>query len=224
MPENDSATTKKVRLALQAVLDAMKPYPIYDPSTMPREAKRMAFLKEYMFEDFTGCVVMEAESVGFALDESWIIQNHIPGFTGAGYLRALRAQPEKPEKGLISFNMNISSEGRWLFDVRHRHDHTNLNRQNGFWMKISDGPWKAYYSANNDKANGWEFGVTDSQSTKTSTYFVAGANRIQIAPMSDNFKLDRIVAYRENRARCAKDIATPQVGYHPWFDAAHFAE
>ncbi|WP_158968488.1 sulfatase-like hydrolase/transferase [Paraglaciecola sp. L3A3] len=224
MPEDDTRKTKKVRKALQFVLDSMKTYEIYDPKTMPREAKRFEFLKHYMFEDFTGCVVMEAESVGFDLDESWIIQNLIPGFTGAGYLRSLREQTDKPEKGIISFNMNISSAGQWFVDVRHRHDNADLNKQNSFWMKIGSGPWEIYSSANNTKSTGWEFAISQDQSTIISTQFVAGANRVQIAPLSDNFKLDRVVAYRENRENCAKDIATPQVGFHPWFDAAHFSE
>jgi arylsulfatase A-like enzyme len=224
MPEDDTRKTKKVRKALQAVLDKHKDYALYDPKTMPREAKRQEFLKYFMFEDFSGCMVMEAESVGRPLDESWIAQNLIPGYTGAGYIRSLRDQTDKPEKGIIAFNMNTSSEGKWFFDVRHRHDHADVTKQNGFWMKIGTGPWKVYNSANNNKVNGWEFGIRQENSTVVSTKFKAGANQIKIAPMSDNFKLDRVVAYRENRQGCAKDIGTPQVGYHPWFDAAHFAE
>ncbi len=222
MPEKDSASTNAVRVKLQAVLDSMKPYPMYDPKDVPRAAAELIYKEKFLFDDFTACIVMEAEEVAYPRDESWLKQNKIPGFTGTGYIRALRDQLESPEKGKMRFGLNIASPGKWLIDIRHRHDHHDLNRENGFWMKIGDGDWKAYRSKTNTIATGWEFGIQDKMSTPDKTVisaeFRAGKQYVWIAPMYENFKIDRIVAYRSHREACAKDINTPQAGYHPWFN------
>ena len=151
MPEMDPEPAADARQALQVVLDSMRPYPIYDPGVMPRPNIAMQLYQSYSFEDNTGYVVMEAETVPIPDDESWRFENAIPGFTGVGYVRALRDQLDKPERGFLSFDANISTTGDWTIQVRHRHDHASVKKQNGFWMKIDDAEWVAYRSAENDK-------------------------------------------------------------------------
>ena len=219
MPDGDNDVTAAVREVLQPVLDVMKPYPIYDPQEMPRPNLHQELFANHSFEDWSGYVVMEAESVPVPRDESWIFESAIPGFTGTGYLRALRDQPDDREKGVLSFDINLATGGDWTFDVRHRHDHADADLQNGFWMKIDDGSWRAYESKQTEGRIGWEWGFGNAEQdgkTQMTVPLEPGVHRISIAPRHDNFKIDRIVAYRSHRESRAMNLATPQSRYHPW--------
>ena len=221
MPEKDSFTERKVRRKLQNVLDSMKPYTMFDPATMFRPKPEIDLYKKYSFEDWTGCIVMEAETIEYPRDESWVYENLIPGHTGRGYLRSLRDQIEKPEKGIVTYTMNISSPGDWVINVRHRHDHPDTKIQNGFWMKIDDGEWKAYRSAKNSKAAGWEWNIKEDikgAETPVTVDLDYRMRKIHIAPMYDNFKIARVVAYRPFREKCALNKNSPEVRFHPWFN------
>ncbi|MFC3121298.1 sulfatase-like hydrolase/transferase [Agaribacter flavus] len=220
LPEYDSAASYAARVKLQKVLDSMLPYQIFDPDAVPREDTWLSYQQGFSFDDNSACIVMEAESVAYPRDESWIAQNSISGHTGSGYIRALREQHEQPTKGIMTFVLNIATPGEWIIDVRHRHDHYDSAKENGFWMKIGDQAWKAYHSDQSEKAKGWEFGIHEHNkpSLPVSAHLNMSAQKIQIAPMFEHFKLDRIVAYRSHRTDCAYNLSTPQAKFHPWFD------
>jgi hypothetical protein len=104
----DDPETRTQRETLQHVLDSMKPYPMFDPTTVPRRDPNKHF-DGYRFQDDGGYVVIEAEDLPTPRDESWLAERHAPDYLGSGYLRSLRD---------CSLPMSTSpDDGRLLFVV-----------------------------------------------------------------------------------------------------------
>ncbi|MEM9018590.1 MAG: sulfatase-like hydrolase/transferase, partial [Verrucomicrobiota bacterium] len=217
LPESDSGETAKARRALQEVLDSMKPYPIYDPSEMPRPNKMAEALDSFSFQEVAGVVVMEAERVGIPSDGSWLRENLIGGHRGGGYVRALRDQDEKPEKGILKFDVNLKTAGEWILRVRHRHDHAGPSEQDEFWVRANGGDWIPTRSADSETARGWEWDDGSSRQGKALAWkFGEGIQRIEIAPRHDQVKIDRLVLYQAHRESRALDKKAPESPFHPW--------
>ena len=127
--DRDDEEVHEQRRELQGVLDSMKPYPIFDPSSVPRRDPN-EHLQGYRFQDDGGYVVIEAEDLPIPRDESWLAERHVPRYLGRGYLRALRDQTEPPEKGRTLVAATIDVAGPWKVAVRCRSDHASGKKEN----------------------------------------------------------------------------------------------
>ena len=217
---SDNGEQRAGRQALQKVLDSMKPYPMFDPSTVPRPDPSDRFAR-HQFQDQGGYVVVEAEQLPIPRDESWRSERAIPGYAGIGYLRALRDQRETPTKGTTHVSTSIDVAGRWKVAVRCRTDHPSSAAENKFWIKAADGPWLIAQIPEGSRAGTWRWVesvfVPQSPAMRPAEFeFRERGNSLWIAPYSANLKIDRIVLYQPDQQEKAIDLATPMSEYHPW--------
>jgi len=232
LPAQDTPESAGARVQLQSVLDSMKPYPIFDPDTMRRPEEEAGAREGLRFRDRFGVVVAEAESAPAPPDESWRVESAIPGFTGPGYVRALRDQADGVEKGAIPFRTNLNSSGSWRLGVRSRRDHPAEAREDDFWLRVDDGPWMACRLPPGRPVGVWDWPTTVDRpgssaialsELKLDFHLRSGEGSygkntpvIWIAPRSANVKIDRVVLYQADREARALDPATPQSDYDPW--------
>ncbi|TWT35002.1 Arylsulfatase [Thalassoglobus neptunius] len=217
---DDSPEEREARVELQEVLDSMRPYPMFDPSRVPRPDPSEVFHR-YQFQDQGGLIVVEAEMIPVQRDESWAMEKALPEATGFGYLRALRSQQESPESGITRVSLNANVEGEWQAAVRVRSDHPQPERENTFWIKVADGPWMVGALSKNIAPGEWgwvdEFSPIDQPEELVNQWrFEELANDVWIAPRSPNLKIDRLVFFQDDRKDMAKKLTLPVSDFHPW--------
>ena len=219
MLASDDPSARRSRRKLQAVLDKMKPYPIFDPSVMPR-ANPTDSVRNNEFHDQGGFIVAESELLPTPRDESWLVENTIGGYTGTGYLRAIRDQPESPKKGITAVHFNAHTENTWMLAVHCRSDHWNGAHEREYWVKVNDGDWMIG-QIGADRASGqwlWtsRFIDTAGKTITADFHFNEKRNTVLIAPKTANFKIDRIVAFESDQQKKATSTSTPVSPFHPW--------
>lgn len=209
---DDSAEERLGRRELQRVLDAAKPYPMFDPQVVPRPDPNAPY-SQHAFQDRGGYVVIEAEQIPFGRDESWLIENHAPQYTGIGYLRSIREQQRPPEKGVAKLAVHIDTAGPWKLAVRCRSDHVSGRQENKFWIRQEQGPWLQAELPRGAKPGSWTWARL-SQPSEFQLH--ERHNEFFVAPLSQNIKIDRIVLYQSDRELAALDIHTSASAFHPW--------
>jgi arylsulfatase A-like enzyme len=215
----DDGVAGKARLRLQHVLDSMKPYPHFDPDTVPRPNPRAAS-QDFRFQDQGGYVVMEAEQLPFPRDESWWGEAKLPGYRGLGYLRGLRDQASVPQLGQTHVGVIVDNAGPWRVAVRCRSDHPSA-RERTFWFKAGQREWSLVGLPEEIKPGQWVWldplsGSSPPGQVGSTIQLQERGNDFWIAPATANFKIDRIVVYEHDRATRALDLQTPVSDYHPW--------
>lgn len=217
---DDNDESREARIQLQAVLDAMKPYPVFDPDEMPRPNPTDA-IENNEFHDMGGYAVVETEMTATPRDESWRAETTIPRYTGLGFLRALRDQTDAPRIGATPIHINIGTAGKWNFSFRCRSDHISDKQEREFWVKVGEGKW-LIGRLNSDQSPGqwhWTNQLIDPDTNRIVPprfKFVEKRNDVWIAPRSMNLKIDRISVYEDDRERKATDLSTPVSPFHPW--------
>ena len=217
---DDDDESREARILLQHVLDSMKPFPMFDPDEMPRPNPTDP-IENNEFHDMSGYAVAEAEMAPTPRDESWRAENSVPGYTGLGYLRALRDQLDPPEKGRTPIHINIGTAGPWNIAFRCRSDHWLPNREREFWVKLGDGPWLIGRLGEDHKAAVWHW-IDDLIDPATDRRipsrfeFSEKRNNVWIAPRTMNLKIDRVVVYEDDQRAKATDLLTPVSPFHPW--------
>ena len=217
---HDTDESRAARIKLQRVLDSMKPYPVFDPSVMPRPNPNEAF-ENNEFHDQGGYVVAEAEMLPTPRDESWLMENSLSGYLGTGYLRGIRDQLQTPTKGVTTMHANALTNDEWTIAVRVRSDHHDSSRERTFWIQVGDGPWLIGVLPAEAETGAWVWAsyfvdVKTSALVPPTFHFLEKRNDIRIAPRDANVKIDRVVAYESDRERQAKDVRTPVSPHHPW--------
>ena len=228
----DTKLSSNARKSLQRVLDSMKPYSLFDPDEMPRDDPVADPLKDHLFQDQGGYLVIEPETVPFSGDESWHAESGIPGYTGVGYLRSLRDQPKAVEQGALPFRTKLSSQGKWSLTIRHRKDHSSGELENDFWLRVDNGPWMSCRSGKSLPVGEWGWDVTidhpdfgnkpldevafEFQRRNDASPYGRNNPTIWIAPRSANIKIDRLVLYQPDRKAHALNLSTSQSEFHPW--------
>lgn len=207
------------RAALQRVLDGMKPYPMFDPASVPRPDPSEPYLR-HQFQDQGGYVIVEAEQLPFPRDESWRAENTIPKYRGTGYLRAIRDQTVPPKSGITQIYLSIDAADLWNVAIRCRSDHVG-GKENQVWLKAGDGPWMIAHVKQGSQAGSWSWidrVVPPNASTSEPARFKfrERGNKLWIAPCSQNLKIDRIVCYQDDRRQRALNLDTPSSEFHPW--------
>lgn len=217
MPEDDDQPMRAARRSLQAVLDGMKPYKLFDPAEMPRPNPALDLFARNAFVETFGRVVMEAETVPFLADESWHEENFVPGFSGRGYVRSLRDQPDAPTKGILRFPFQTVGEGKWLMSIRHRFDHADPEAKGSVWVRLNGGKWRAYETTAGAPHSGWRWPLAGEAGLMEAPFDLArGDYVLEVAPRSDNLKLDKIILYREDRDGEMVKKELPESEYTPW--------
>jgi len=218
--DQDDVEARAARTQLQDVLDSMKPFPIFDPQEMPRP-NPSDHTANYEFHDVGGYVVVETEMLPTPRDESWRSENELLGYTGIGYLRALRDQSVPAICGTTPIHINVVTAGTWNLRFRCRTDHSTDDRENDFWLKVGDGKWLRAKLSSQHPPGQWHWTgelidpETD-QVVEPRFSFDEKRNDIWIAPRSANLKIDRVVAYEDDREKIATDTNTPVSPFHPW--------
>ncbi len=217
--DGDNDASRAARIKLQTVLDAMKPYPMFDPAVMPRPNPSDA-VGNNEFHDQGGYIVAEAEMLPTPRDESWLAETHLRNYTGTGYLRAIRDQQTEPTKGLTPVHFNANTAGPWTLSFRCRSDHPGGDSEREFWVKVGDGSWLIGRLSNTSPGTwNWMSDLREpNRDAKISPtfHFHEKRNDVWIAPRTANLKIDRIVAFEADRAATARDLKTPVSPFHPW--------
>lgn len=217
---DDNKDQRAARTRLQTVLDSMKPYPLFNPDEVPRP-EPTAHMKDFFYQDQGGFIVIEAETLPFPRDESWRTETHLPGYTGLGYVRALRDQIDSPELGATRLATIVDAAGTWNMAIRCRTDHVS-DSENQVWVRLEDeGPWMIGETPAGSAPGKWQW-IEQLRPAEKSDYAPARfqlaerGNILWIAPRSQNIKIDRIVLYQEDQKEKAMDLKTPISDYHPW--------
>jgi arylsulfatase A-like enzyme len=221
LPKADTPELAAARRQLQQVLDSMKPFPMFSPEDVPWKDPVFELFKNHSFRDSQGTVIIEAETIPLPRDESWRFDSAIPGFTGTGYLIALRDSPCAPVSGVLSIPVVLNTTGKWNLAVRTRKDHPDGQLENDCWLRLDNGPWKTV--ANMQSIGEWSWttaaGNPEQESAGRSSLtfdLQEGKHTLWIAPRSRSFKVDRLVFYQEDRTARALDPVTPQSDFHSW--------
>ena len=231
---DDDTEARQGRIRLQGVLDSMKPFPHFDPSTVPRPNPSDPW-KDSRFQDQGGFVVIEAEQLPIPRDESWWAEATVTGYRGLGYLRSLRDQSlrdqplgdqpvgdrsSSPAVGQTHIGVIVDNSGPWRVAVRCRSDHPNGGERT-FLFKANEGQWFSAKIPDNAKAGQWVWvdplraASVAGQAGGTIDLRERG-NDFWIAPATANLKIDRIVIYQEDEAARALDPQTQVSEFHPW--------
>ncbi len=206
--EDDEPARARPRLRLQSVLDSMKPFPLFDPSTVPRPNPSDAW-KDSRFQDQGGYVVIEAEQLPIPRDESWCGEANVTGYRGLGYLRSLRDQTihdggSSSVTGQTHVGVIVDNAGPWRIAVRCRSDHA-AGSERMLWFKADGGDWLAVSIPQEVEPGNWTWvdplssGSSAAQAAQTVALPERG-NDFWIAPGSANLKIDRIVIYQEDES------------------------
>lgn len=219
---DDSGQSRQARSKLQAVLDSMKPYPLFDPAEVPRPDPHRWFA-DYEFHDQGGLVVAEAELLPTPRDESWLNETELGNYTGTGYLRALRDQTEPIAHGQTRVAINAANAGPWHVAIRCRSDHASGEAENAFWLRLEDGEWIEcrLESDAKQRAGTWQWVTVGSKTTADrhtplNFDFQEKRNNLWVAPKTANLKIDRIVCYQADQQAKAFQLSTPVSPFHPW--------
>lgn len=146
-----------------------------------------------------GVVVIEAENMQNYNEStsSWKVYTTVPGYTGTSALRATKGntynaaftrnytQITDPTAKLTYFFM-VDSDGDYIINVRNRHE--LLDGDNDVWISVNESQWKKQY----DHTEG-EYSYDESD---YSYNLARGLNKVEFAPRSNNFCLDRIVVHK----------------------------
>ena len=216
MPASDTPAERDARLALQRVLDSMKPYRHYDPATMPRPNFAAEVFAKHRYDEQAGLIVMEAERGIVPQNETWHAENLVPGSTGSGYVRALRDQAKQPTLAALTIPISIKSEqSDWSLRIRNRSDDADAAKPSAVWVKVNDGAWTLYSTANDGAHRGWKWSSLEDGPVLS---LGEGEHVISLAPYNDNVKIDRLVLMREDRWSPVDLNALAESPYHPWFN------
>ena len=215
LPGADTKTSAAARARLQQVLDAHKPFPIFDPGEVPRENVTLNAVRGHAFQEERDYIVMEAETAPAPLDESWRADNRIPGYAGNGYLLCLRDEARPGRLGVVAFPVKIGAAGKWRLRLHSRSDHPSRDLESECWVRVDDGPWLTLRTGGAGAWNWAEPGGAP-ESRPAAFDLTEGRHTIRIAPRSRGFKLDRLALFLEGREARALALTTPQSEYHPW--------
>lgn len=208
-PRHDSPSQSVARRALENALAAYMPYPMFDPSEVPRPDPNAQYDK-HAFEDAGGYVVVEAERIPFGRDESWLVENHAPDFTGLGYLRALRNQSKPGQLGVARIPLSIESEGDYRIAVRCRLDRSPESTGE-FFFRHEDHAWQTVQLPEGALNGDWCWCILDA-----SVHLHERRNTFFIAPATQNLKVDRLVFYRPSLSELALSPVARAAAFHPW--------
>tara|TARA_R110002049_G_scaffold4601_6_gene32845 strand:- start:19511 stop:21439 length:1929 start_codon:yes stop_codon:yes gene_type:complete len=217
---DDTDESREARIHLQGVLDSMKPYRMFDPDEMPRPNPTDPIANNE-FHDMGGYAVIEAEMTPTPRDESWRSETNLSGYSGTGYLRSVRDQPEAPEKGVTPIHVNIGTAGPWNIAFRCRSDHVSDQQEREFWVRVGQGNWLIGRLPADLEPGRWHWTsdlVDPATNRSVSPRFVLTEKRndILIAPRTLNLKIDRVVVFEDDRFEKATDLSTPVSPFHPW--------
>lgn len=218
-PTSDGAAERQARMKLQRVLESYSEYAMFDPTVVPRPDPN-AHHASYAFQaagngDYVLC---EAELFPFPRDESWVVENEAPGFTGLGYLRSIREQSfagqsvESAMPGQTLVHLSIETEGEYQIAVRMRSDQLpSTEKQNAaaLWRAVDESNWKEL-KTDKPSTGTWQWCSAGSYHLKE------GVNPFVIAPVARNVKMDRVAVYRAEAQDKALNPATPGSKFHPW--------
>lgn len=215
----DSQSERAARNRLQSVLDNMKPYPMFDPSVMPRPNPNDP-IENNEFQDQGGVIVAEAEMLPTPRDESWISETTIPGYLAGSYIRSVRDQA-KPVIGKTVIHLNANTEGDWSLAFRVRSDRADTSSEREFWVKVGESPWMTCRMDSTEPSGKWNwtdklYDARTGNPIKPTFRFEEKRNDVWIAPKDANLKIDRIVAYESDQRSKALDLSTPVSAFHPW--------
>ena len=215
----DDARHAAHRRQLQQVLDTHSDYRRFDPTTVPRPSANES-THGARFQDQGGCVVVEAELLPVPRDESWLAESKINGALGLGYLRSLCQQESFHDEGVTPIEIILDNAGEWKVAVRCRFDHAQ-GQQRSFSFRKAGQPWTNVELASSLQAGSWHWidpfsGRLAEAGSGVEVQLKERGNEFEIAPVSSNFKVDRIVIYQEDRAQYALDPRSPPSALHRW--------
>ncbi|MDW7694269.1 hypothetical protein R9C00_05930 [Flammeovirgaceae bacterium SG7u.111] len=214
----------KERLTLTLLITLMSSL-FWSCSEDPSEEKESCTdVSKYVFEEQDGLVVIEIENT--EIGEGWVKKTDVAGFTGTSYLQWEGGnQNNSPGKGLMKFNVNITTPGTYRFQWRSRiNEGDSPSESNDAWLRLADAT--DFYGLKNESIvypkdtgktpnpkgsskEGWfkvyqnKLGEWDWKA-KTSdhdahdifaTFEKAGRYTIEISGRSNGFAIDRIVLY-----------------------------
>jgi arylsulfatase A-like enzyme len=218
----DNAAERQARQALQQVLDAHTPSPMFDPRQVPRPDPNAQYAK-HAFQDQGGLVVIEAEQIPFARDESWVVENALPDYTGLGYLRAIREQPTAPNIGDASVAVSLDNAGDWSLAFRCRSDHVDTQHERSLWVRHEKGVWQRVTLPSDATPGQWTWvtlqlpdAARPEQPTTSQIALRERRNVFYMAPCSQNLKIDRLVVFQADRQQDAMQLTAPASAFHPW--------
>jgi hypothetical protein len=219
---NDSPPQRQARKELQQVLDAHTPYPMFDPQQVPRPDPNAQYA-EYAFQDQGGLVVIEAEQIPFARDESWVVENALPDYAGLGYLRTLREQHDAPAIGASSVAVSLDNAGQWSLAIRCRSDHVDMQRERSLWARHEEDAWQRVTLPSDAAPGEWTWvtlqlpdAARPEQPPISRIRLHERRNVFSLAPCSQNLKIDRLVLFQADRQQDAMQLTAPASAFHPW--------
>jgi len=138
-----------------------------------------------------GLVVIQIES---APPSGWTFSTQTPGYSGLGYFRwdgpDLFASPGTD--GIFSFDIEISTPGTYIVNLRNRHEDPNPTEDNDVWVRIDGGTWEKVFSNGASSVGQWTWESQTETGPTLSHHFSVGLHTLWFSARSEGFKMDRV--------------------------------
>lgn len=164
--------------------------PTPNPTTPPSQA----------FKEANGLIVIQPEN--HTLVTGWKKGTSVAGHTGNGYILWNGDDQSTPGNGLISYQLNIASPGRYLINLRSNKKDPNASEDNDVWMRVDSGQWYKTYNGN-QQINQWnwntQYEIVQHQDIPAAfADFTSGLHTLSLSGRSNGFYIDRIHLYLPN--------------------------
>jgi hypothetical protein len=177
-----------------------------------------------------GLLVMEVESAPLA--GAWVEETGIAGYTGESYYRWNGGNLfGSPGNGILTYQIEIQTEGNYRFRIRNRHDHAQSDKENDVWVRMDFGTWyKCFSNGGSGNVGKWNwlawFEHHDIQSGPSYYYLTPGVHTLQISARSFNYKIDRIHLALENQVANPFEETQPvsRFSSYEWGDVTQIAD
>ena len=145
-----------------------------------------------------GLVVFEIEAVPPV--SGWVSEDVVDGYSGTAYYRCdLPAVAQLPGLERLEYEFEVVSPGSYALSLRNFHDNPISSLGNDCWVRMDGGPWKRTFSDTGPMGVGqwnWDTQFDGGGSPAPAAFDLGvGVHRLEIAPRSPGFILDRCHLY-----------------------------
>ncbi|MDB2576185.1 hypothetical protein N9Z54_03155 [Planctomycetota bacterium] len=154
-------------------------------------------------------VVVEMESLTDGA--GWSGSTSVDGFAGKGYVTWSGPDMSKtPGTGLVGFDTEITTGGKYELRLRNRHDQPDVTDANDVWVRVDGGAWtKVFSSQRGDWTWDTRYRAADGEVGPLSLELTPGVHKVEFSGRSEGFMIDRVHLFREGASNALSISRAP---------------
>ncbi|MDG1048991.1 MAG: hypothetical protein P8M11_15245 [Planctomycetota bacterium] len=168
-----------------------------------------AFAQSGSYLPSDGLVVVEMESLTDGA--GWSGSTTVDGFAGEGYVAWSGPDMSKtPGEGLVGFDTDIATGGKYELRLRNRHDHPDVTDANDVWVRVDGGEWTKVFSSQRGE---WTWDTrcrtADGKVGPVSIELTPGSHKVEFSGRSEGFMIDRVHLFKEGTSNALSITRAP---------------